>query len=88
MKKVLLLLPILSLCACTTVPVKRNFPEVPQDLLTSCPELQTVKPGTREASQMLETIIKNYSQYNQCKLKVEAWVSWYRLQKGIFDSVK
>lgn len=88
MKKILLVIVIFSLTGCSLLPVKRTFPTVPDELMTQCPELQTIKPGTKEVSQVLEAVTKNYSQYNQCKYKVEAWVSWYRLQKGIFDSVK
>ena len=33
MKKLLLLVPVLLLTGCLTAPVKRNFPEVPKELM-------------------------------------------------------
>ena len=88
MKKLLLLVPVLLLTGClTTAPVKRNFPEVPKELMESCPDLKTV-PDTEKLSDVLKVITDNYGQYQECRIKVDTWVEWYKTQKQIFDSVK
>ena len=88
MKKLLLLVPVLLLTGClTTAPVKRNFPEVPKELMESCPDLKTV-PDTEKLSDVLKVVTDNYGQYQECRIKVDTWVEWYKTQKQIFDSVK
>ena len=88
MKKLLLLVPVLLLTGClTTAPVKRNFPEVPKELMESCPDLKTV-PDTEKLSDVLKVITDNYGQYQECRIKVDTWIEWYKTQKQIFDSVK
>lgn len=88
MKKLLLILPVFLLAGCfTTVPVKRNFPEVPQELMTACPELKQVEK-TEQLSKVITVVTENYGQYHECKLKVDLWAEWYRTQKQIFESVK
>lgn len=88
MKKLLLILSMLSLTACSQVPVARHFPEVPADLLTACPDLKQVEPNTTKLSVVIGIVTENYGQYQECKIKVDAWVEWYKSQKNIFDSVK
>ena len=88
--KTLLLIPVaflLSGCLFTTVPVKRNFPEVPKEIMEACPDLKAV-PDTEKLSEVLKVVTENYSQYQECKIKVDTWVEWYKTQKIIFDSVK
>lgn len=87
MKKLLLLIPALLLTGCLTTPVKRNFPEVPKELMEACPDLKTV-PETEKLSEVLKVVVDNYGQYHECKIKVDTWVEWYKTQKQIFDSVK
>ena len=87
MKRSLILLLLLAGCS-TTVPVKRTFPEVPKELLTRCPELKEVPPGTEKLSELLSVVADNYGQYKECQLSVELWNEWYQEQKKIFDSVK
>ncbi len=89
MKKLLLILPIIFLVGCsTTVPVKRNFPEVPAELMKSCPALKMVEPDTKQLSKILSVVTDNYAQYHECRIKVDAWIEWYNAQKEIFDEVK
>ena len=86
--KILILLPVLLLAGClSTAPVKRNFPEVPKDLMESCPDLKTTQP-TEKLSEVLKVVVDNYGQYHECRIKVEAWVEWYNKQQEIFNSVK
>ena len=86
--KLLFLVPFLFvLSGCLTTPVKRTFPEVPQELIQACPDLKLVEP-TEKLSDVLKVVTDNYSQYHECKIKVDTWIEWYKSQKQIFESVK
>jgi len=87
MKRLLLLIPIVMLAGCLATPVKRNFPEVPKELMEVCPDLKTVEQ-TEKLSEVLKVVVDNYGQYHECKIKVDTWMEWYKTQKQIFDSVK
>ena len=87
MKKLIILLPIVLLTACGSVPVKRTFPEAPNEFKVACPDLQLVEQTTK-LSDVVSTVAKNYGQYHECKAKVDAWTEWYDSQKKIFESVK
>ncbi len=78
---------MLILAGCSTTPVKRNFPNVPSELLEACPELKQTEP-TSKLSEVLKVVTENYSQYHECKVKNDAWNEWYKSQKQIFESVK
>lgn len=84
--KYLLLIPAVLLTGCLTTPVKRNFPEVPQEIMQACPDLKTVEQ-TEKLSDVLKVVTDNYGQYHECRAKVDAWIEWYKTQKHIFDSV-
>lgn len=90
MKQLLALIPVLLLasCAVTHVPVKRTFPDVPEELKQACPDLKMVPEGTTELSKTLLVVVENYGQYKECQLRVELWNDWYEKQKQIFDAVK
>jgi hypothetical protein len=89
MKK-LVIIPILFLLSgcLATAPVHRNFPEIPEELKVSCPDLKTIETGTTQLSKVIGVVTENYAQYHECKVKVDAWLEWYKTQKQIFDSVK
>jgi hypothetical protein len=87
MKRLVLLIPIILLAGCLSTPVKRNFPEVPKELMEACPDLKTVEQ-TEKLSEVLKVVVDNYGQYHECKIKVDTWMEWYKTQKQIFDSVK
>jgi hypothetical protein len=87
MSKFLLILPIILLTGCLATPVKRNFPEVPKELLEACPNLKLTQP-TEKLSEVLKVVTENYGQYHECRLKVDTWADWYKNQKQIFESVK
>ena len=88
MKRLLTLLAVLSLTACVNTPVARHFPEVPADLLVACPDLKLVEPNTTKLSEVVGIVAENYGQYNECRIKVDGWIEWYKTQKTIFESVK
>lgn len=88
MRKFLVLIPILLLVGCSTVtPVERKFPEVPKDLMETCPDLKQTQP-TDKLSDVLKVVVDNYGQYHECRIKADAWVEWYKSQQQIFNSVK
>ena len=87
MKKLLLILPVLLLSGCLVTPVKRTFPDVPEELKVACPDLQTHEPTTK-LSEVVSVVTKNYGQYQECQIKVDTWFEWYKSQKEIFESVK
>jgi len=89
MKKLLAIIPVLLLTGClATAPVKREFPGIPPELEQACPDLQQADIETKHLSDLISTVTKNYSEYHQCKIKLDLWVEWYKQQKEIFDSVK
>lgn len=85
MKSVVVLLALL-LAGCAT-PVARKFPALPESLATPCATLADV-PATDKLSVVLTVVTQNYSQYQECSIKVETFLEWYSTQKKIFDSVK
>jgi len=87
MRLALLLLPLL-LTGCLNTPVARHFPEVPEDLMAACPALREVDPNTTKLSEVIGVVSENYGTYQECKIKVDGWVEWYKTQKSIFESVK
>jgi hypothetical protein len=87
--RIALLIPILLLTGClTTAPVMPKFPEVPKELLESCPDLKTLDSDNQKLSTVLEVVAENYSQYYDCKSKIDDWKTWYTGQKKLWESVK
>ena len=85
MKRLIIISAIL-LSAC--VPVERHFPEVPAELKTACPDLAQMDPATDRLSEVINTVTVNYSTYHECKIRVDAWMEWYKTQQTIFEEVK
>ena len=88
MKKIIVILSALLLTACLSTPVKRTFPEIPSDLKTACPDLAQMDANTSKLSEVINTVSVNYSTYHECKIRVDAWMEWYKTQKSIFEEVK
>ena len=78
---------LMLLSACTTVPVKIKFPEVPQELREPCPPLAQVNPADHQLSSLLEVVTANYAQYYECKNRADGWTQWYDNQKKIYESI-
>jgi hypothetical protein len=85
--KLLLIVPVLLLTGCLATPVQRSFPEVPEELKVACPDLMLLEPTTK-LSEVISVVTKNYGQYQECQIKVDTWIEWYKTQKQIFESVK
>lgn len=88
MKKLFIILFVLLLTGCLETPVKRTFPDVPEDLKVACPDLKSIDPKTTKLSEVVSVVTANYGQYEECQVKVDAWIEWYKTQREIFDSVK
>lgn len=88
MKKLLVLITAILLTGCLNTTVKRNFPEVPASLLEACPSLEQVDPSTTKLSEVVRVVTDNYTQYHECRVKVDAWIEWYKTQRSIFEEVK
>ena len=63
MKIVLILATTILLSGCLSTPVKRNFPEVPKELIEICPNLKDVPEGTTKMSEVLKVVTENYMKY-------------------------
>ena len=85
--KLLLIVPVLLLTGCLATPVQRSFPDVPGELKVACPDLMLLEPTTK-LSEVVSVVSKNYGQYQECQIKVDTWIEWYKTQKQIFESVK
>lgn len=92
--RLLALLPILLLTACSTtvVPVTRKFPELPQVLREECAELIKLEKADKTTPfsviDLLGTNIENYKRGIECKIKHAATVEWHDTQRKIFDDTK
>ena len=88
MKTLAPLLLILLVGCKTVVPVTQKFPDAVPALTEKCEELRKVEGNKVAITDMLKTIVENYSLYYQCSAKVDGWNEWYQQQKKIFDEVK
>ena len=76
---------VLMVTACSTpVPITAKFPEVPDRLLVSCPQLSKLA-NEPKLSDISKTVTINYTTYYECAVKHDALVEWYKVQKDIFD---
>ena len=86
------LLPVLLLSGCAMfkqpVPVTVPFPEVPADLLATCPDLKLASADTERLSAVLTVVTDNYTTYYLCAGKVADWAQWYNTQKRIYEGIK
>jgi hypothetical protein len=87
MKYLITLIVLLAGCS-TTVPVKRNFPDVPQSMKVLCTELKKIEGDVISIVDLHKTVVENYMLYHECAVKVDAWHEWHRMQKEIVEGVK
>ena len=78
----------LLLSACVSVPVERKFPSMPAEIQAPCGNLQTIDPATTKLSTVVDSVVTNYAQYQECQAKTDSWIEWYNKQKKIFEDVK
>jgi len=88
MKLLIVLFSSALLMGCsTTVPVKQKWPDAVSELQEKCPQLKTIEGEKIAITDLLKTVIENYTTYYQCANKVEGWNDWYAKQKEIFEKV-
>ena len=86
--RTLLLVSMIVLSGCsTTVPVTVKFPEVPTELMSTCPDLKQTPP-TSKLSDVLQVVTDNYSQYYECRVILDSWIEWYKTQRTLFEEIK
>jgi hypothetical protein len=88
MKKFLIITAVVLTGCATSVPVVPPFPDVPESLMKTCPDLKPVDSETIKLSDVLSAVADNYHQYYDCKSQVDDWIEWYKTQKGIFNKIK
>ena len=88
MKFIAILFPLLLTGCLATAPVVPKWPNVPKEILESCPDLKTVDNNNEKISVILESVTDNYSQYYDCKSKVSDWIEWYNINKKLWNDVK
>ena len=86
--RTLILALMIALSGCsTTVPVTVKFPEAPKELMSTCPDLKQTPP-TSKLSDVLQVVTDNYSQYYECRVKLDSWIEWYKTQSKLFEELK
>lgn len=85
MKK-FVLIGMICLAGCT-VPVKQEFPKVPNTLMEKPVQLESI-PDNSSFSNMLDVMLNNYSSYYVISERLIAWQEWYKQQKEIFEKAK
>ena len=87
MKNLIFIFFIFLFGCSTTVPVTAKFPSAPDTLLTKCSPLEKLKDDVK-LSDVAKNIVTNYTLYNECSVKHDAFIEWYNTQKKIFENVK
>jgi len=86
--KIAALFSVLLISGCSfIVPVKSYFPEAPDILKERCENLMMIEGSQISITDMLKTIVNNYTLYYECSAKVDGWNEWYIEQREIFESV-
>lgn len=92
MKYVSVILIALLLNGCSLMPkltsAKPPFPEPVKELTEACPELKQIEGDKVAITDLLKSVVNNYTLYYQCSLKNDGWNEWYKQQKEIYDKVK
>ncbi len=87
--KVTALFALLLVGCAKPVPIKMEFPPIPEVLQKKCEELKTVTPGANGTpiTELFKVVVENYMLYHECSNKVEGWNEWYSQMKSIYDKV-
>ncbi len=92
MKTVGIILITLVLSGCSLMPKltagKPKFPEPIKELTEPCPDLKMIEGDKVAISDLLKSVVQNYTLYYQCSLKNDSWNEWYKKQKEIYEKVK
>lgn len=88
MKRITIILFLLLLTGCMSVPVKPKFPSVPKALTEPCTPLNKLDNNNVSIVDFHKVVVENYTLYHECSIKVESWNEWYKEQKKIYDEIK
>lgn len=86
--KYMLIPIIMSLSACTSVPVVAEFPTAPDVLMQRCADLKTISGDQVNIVDFVKTVTENYTTYHECSARNSAWQEWYVKQKKIWDDAQ
>ncbi len=88
---VLLLTFALSGCGMFTklVPAgKPAWPEAVPELMEKCKDLQQISGDAVTLTQLMKSVVDNYTLYYHCSNKVEGWQKWYEDKKEAYEKIK
>lgn len=83
--KYLLVLLSFVIAGCTTIPARPKWPDSPEVGLC---ELLAEAKSSEKLSDLLMTVTSNYGRYHECAARVDAWETWYKEQKRIYNESK
>lgn len=90
--RMLVLILALTISGCgmfkQPVPIVPKFPDATPELLKKCEELKIVEGDKVAITELLKTVVNNYTLYYECSTKVEGWQEWYNNQKKVFEQLK
>ena len=91
MKKYLILL-LVTLPGCsfleTKIPITQKWPDAAPSLMEKCKNLNTIDTEKIQLSELVDSVVKNYTISRECNAKNEEWINWYNEQKRIYNKVK
>lgn len=84
MKIIIILLLSFLITGCETFG-KPKFPDAEKSLMVECPELSQLPQDPVTISQLMTSVVQNYTAYHQCANKVKGWQEWYEKQKKNYE---
>lgn len=91
MKK-LIIISVLLLSGCALfkqpVPIVPKFPDATPELMKKCEDLKTIEGDKVAITELLKTVVQNYTLYYECSNKVDGWKEWYEKQKKLYEDIK
>jgi len=85
MKYILILFTIALFGCSTPTPITKKFPDASETLTSPCQKLKRIEKTDPLLSEVVKSVVENYTLYHECALKNDAWIEWYRSQKKIFE---
>jgi uncharacterized protein YceK len=89
MKYLVIIIITIFLNGCSLLPklnaAKPKFPEPIKELTEPCPDLKQIEGDKVTITDLLKSVVNNYTLYYQCSVKNHGWNEWYNKQKKIFE---
>jgi hypothetical protein len=80
-----LIIAVIVLSGCQTMPTTQSLPSLPAELNKSCQELKLLEGKVTTLSKLMETVAANYKIYHDCAAHQQALLEWYEKQSNIFN---